>query len=805
VGQDAVAHAAFTVAVPGSRRPQLVLIAVIVLTTCCLIFTASSLLDRADHNRRVEVAVRRVEAHANLIRSLEWEARARRSVTAEAQAEFLHAESEILRTTGELVQGENHTSQMRALRVTCAQYLESVNREIALLRSGQIEQAIFLDVAEVDPTYREVQKLVDIVSDEQSQAAERTAWISRIVLAATVLLSTITILMYFRRFDRERQRTEMALAERTIARKNEDRLRTLTENSTDIIVVTNTTGGISYISPSVHWVLGWNASEATGSNIFEWIHGEDEALARAALGAIAALEGSSTIEFRLGHAGGQWLDFSCLLRNLVRDPNIQGVLFNARDITQDKRAQEVRDFNACHDALTRLPNRAVFMDRLSKIVERKKRHPQSKAAILFLDLDDLKSFNDTLGHDAGDTFIREFGQRLRACVRGEDTIALPRELRTGEPCPDTIARLGGDEFIVLLEEVQDPSDAIRVAERIQAAMTEPFMIQGQEVFKSVSIGIAFTSETGDARALVANADIAMYRAKVNGKSRYEVYDAQMHAQIVRRMDLEKALHQALKLHEFRLYYQPIVSLATGRIAGLEALVRWERPGVGMVPPNEFIPLAEQIGLIVQLGQWVLEEACRQAVQWQRIGSEPGPYVSVNVSARQFAYPAFLDQVNDALRKSGIDPHRLKVELTEGTAMEEPERAVEVMLQLARLGITLSLDDFGTGYSSLSVLRRFPVKTIKIDRSFIMNIHSNSQVAAIVTTICRLARVLCMEVVAEGLENVEQLNKLRSIPCDFAQGYLLAMPLPPEAVSSLLGINLIERLDPERALAVGSAN
>jgi diguanylate cyclase (GGDEF)-like protein/PAS domain S-box-containing protein len=622
-------------------------------------------------------------------------------------------------------------------------------------------------------------------------------------LIAAALISTITVLIYFRRFNAERYRTELALAERAVARSNEDRFRTMTENSADIIMITNTTGEISYISPSAHSVLGWSDSGILGSNLFDWIHPDDAALARAAMGAVAALEGSSTIELRLSHSNSLWLDFTSRIRNLVHDPNIEGLLINARDITQDKRAQEVLDFNASHDTLTRLPNRAVLMDRLQKVIERKKRHPERKAAVLFLDLDDLKAFNDSLGHDAGDMLIGEFGQRLRACVRGEDTIARPLGLRTADPSPDTVARLGGDEFIVLLEDVRDPSDAIRVAERIQAAMSEPFVIGAQEVFKTVSIGIAFTTETDDARVLVANADIAMYRAKVNGKSRYEIYDGQMHAQIVRRLDLEKALRHALESNQFRLYYQPIVSLATGRIAGLEALVRWERPGVGMVPPSEFIPLAEQIGLIVHLGQWVLEEACRQAAKWTRIGSEPGPYVSVNVSARQFAYPAFLDQVHDALRKSGIDPHRLKVELTEGTAMEDPERAVDVMLQLAQLGITLSLDDFGTGYSSLSVLRRFPVKTIKIDRSFISPIHSNSQVAAIVTTICRLARILCMEVVAEGIENFDQLAKLRSISCDYAQGYLFAMPIPADEIPAILGINLIERMEGGRSLAASA--
>ena len=781
---------------PFRQRSQASLIAGIALITAALIFIGITMLNKADESRRVQAAVREVEAHVNLVRSLLWEAQSHRQVTFESQAEFRHSEAEILQVTRALAEQSGRKRDLEMLRDACADYLAAVNREMVLARTGQFDSAREIDTAAVTPSFRALQKMVDLISDEQNESSQRTALTLRLGFIAAALFSTATMLLYFHRFSAQHRRAELAVVERALALKNEGRFRTLTEHSTDVIMIADTRGTITYMSPSVQSVLGWKDHTLLGTNLARWTHEDDAPLVQAALAAVGAQGRASAIDFRLGHADGRWLDFRCLIRNLVEDANIRGLLLNARDVTQDKRTQEILDFHSSHDPLTELPNRAVFMDRVRMVIERRKRHPGLQAAVLCLDLDDLKVVNDSMGHDSGDSLIVQFGQRLRACVRDVDTVARPLEVREG----GVVARLGGDEFIVLLEDLNDPSDAIRVAQRIQAVMAEPFVLHGQEVFKGVSIGISFMTDDMDARSLIANADVAMYRAKMNGKSRYEAYDHEMQAQINRRLDLEGALRHAVEAREFRLQFQPIVSLTTGRVGGLEALVRWERPGVGLVSPADFIPLAEEIGVIVDLGQWVLLEACRQAARWVPASMEPAPYVAVNVSARQFTYPLFVDQVKDALRSTGLDPHRLKVELTEGTAIEDPERALDRMLQLAELGVTLSLDDFGTGYSSLSALRRFPVKTIKIDRSFIAHIHRNSQVAAIVTAICGLARILCMDVVAEGLENVEQLAKLRAISCDYAQGYLLARPLPAEAIPELLSADLIPRVETERKMA-----
>jgi predicted signal transduction protein with EAL and GGDEF domain len=358
--------------------------------------------------------------------------------------------------------------------------------------------------------------------------------------------------------------------------------------------------------------------------------------------------------------------------------------------------------------------------------------------------------------------------------------------------------LGGDEFTILLEDLKDPSDAIRVAQRIHAALAEPFLLSGQEVFKGASIGIAFTSGVTSAESLMTNADIAMYRAKSNGKSRCEIFDSAMHDQVTKRLELETALRWAIDRGEFRLHYQPIVSLTSGRVAGFEALLRWQRPEVGIVPPDAFIAVAEAVGLIVPIGKWVLNEACREAASWNRLREQP-VYVSINVSGRQFSYPGFVEHVREALFMSHVDPALVTLEVTETTAMVDAVHAEGVMGQLRALGVKLSIDDFGTGYSSLSSLRRFPLSTLKIDRSFVSTMHLNPQSCAIVNTIVALARNLEMEVVAEGIENVEQLEKLRA-SCDSGQGYLFSKAIPAEGISAFLASDSTGKLMAVAAVA-----
>ncbi|HUQ34480.1 MAG TPA: EAL domain-containing protein, partial [Pyrinomonadaceae bacterium] len=424
-----------------------------------------------------------------------------------------------------------------------------------------------------------------------------------------------------------------------------------------------------------------------------------------------------------------------------------------------------------HDGLTGLPNRALFMDHLKLSVERGKRRDDRLFAVLFLDLDRFKVINDSLGHMVGDQLLVGIARRLEICLRPGDTVA----------------RLGGDEFTVLLEDLMSVTEAIEVADRLQKALALPFNLNGHEVFTTVSIGIALSSTGYDRpEEVLRDADTAMYRAKMLGKARHEVFDKTMHARAMNLLQMESDLRRAIERKEFVLHYQPIVALETGTIRGFEALIRWQHPERGFVSPGEFIPIAEETGLIIPVGQWVLEEACRQIHEWQeQFPQYPPLQISVNLSGKQFNTPNLIDQVSRVLRETNVEPHSLKLEITESMVMENFETAIEMLNQLRTLGLELSIDDFGTGYSSLSYLHRFPISTLKIDRSFVSRMSDNNENAEIVRTIMMLARSLKMDVVAEGVETTDQLTQLAMLECEYGQGYYFSRPLDVASASTLL--------------------
>ncbi len=459
-----------------------------------------------------------------------------------------------------------------------------------------------------------------------------------------------------------------------------------------------------------------------------------------------------------------------------------------RDISERKRAEEMLVHNAFHDGLTNLPNRALFLDRLQHALTLSKKHPNYNFAVLLIDIDEFKIVNDSLGHSAGDELLIQIGQRLKDSVRRADTVSRPRVtgLSDGRSSDETLARLGGDEFTILLDDIRDPIEAIRVAGRVQEELATPFLVNDQKIVISASIGI--TSSAGphlNAEDLVRDADIAMYRAKKAGKARCEVFDTAMHASAVKRLRLETDLRKALDQNEFRVFYQPIVSLQTGKITGFEALTRWQHPE-GILSPIEFIPVAEETGLIIPMNRLLLREACQDLQAWQaEFPANPPLTMSVNITPREFSQPDLADEIGKTLEQLNFDPSWLRLEIVETIAMGDEDKSGEALAQLKAIGVHLSIDDFGTGYSSLSRLRRIPVDTLKIDRSFIMNMDTDAENREIVKTIIMLAHNLRLKVVAEGAEIEKHINQLSDLHCEMAQGYFYSRPADNLAMLKLL--------------------
>jgi diguanylate cyclase (GGDEF)-like protein/PAS domain S-box-containing protein len=436
------------------------------------------------------------------------------------------------------------------------------------------------------------------------------------------------------------------------------------------------------------------------------------------------------------------------------------------------------------DPLTGLPNRLLFIDRVGRLIKHTKRRKDQLFAVLFLDLDGFKMINDSLGHQIGDQLLLGVASRLEKCLRATDTVA-----RLGETF--TVARLGGDEFTVLLDDIKDPSDAKRAADRMMKALAPPFILDGKEVFTSVSIGIALSNSAYEQpEDILRDADTAMYRAKSQGKARYEVFDADMRASVMARLQLETDLRHALERGEFRNFYQPIVALVSGEIAGFEALLRWQHPTRGLLGPIEFIPVAEETGLIRELGWWNLREACRQISEWRAgIAAHSHLTMSVNLSAKQFLQPNLVEDIRKLVAELALPPEALKLEITESTVMADPSAAVEMLQQIKSLGIHLAIDDFGTGYSSLSYLHRFPLDTLKIDRSFISGMGDDGEGMEIARTILPMANNLRLDVVAEGVETIQQVALLRKLQCKYGQGYYFSRPLSAEGTTALLAEDL----------------
>ena len=575
--------------------------------------------------------------------------------------------------------------------------------------------------------------------------------------------------------------TDRKAAEEAL-RQSEVRFRSLVEHSSDLITVVDAARIRRYASPSYEQVLGYHPDELIGSPIDEINHPEDVEVERQFFAALSRRPGAvDRYEIRVCHRDGstRWLE--AVATNRLDDPSVGGFVLNSRDVTERRRDEERLNHLAHHDPLTGLSNRALFVERLDEALDRVRRGA-APVAVLFLDLDGFKVVNDSLGHAVGDELL----------------VAAARRLQTHLPLGATLARFGGDEFAVLLERITDPSEPVRAAEDLLAGLSTEFEVQGRTLYVTASVGIAVSTHRRSTQSdLLRDADTALYRAKVAGPGRYARFEPRMHAAMLERISQETALRRAVARGEFVLHYQPKVELATGGVIGAEALVRWDHPERGLLRPKEFIQLAEETGLIVPLGRWVLREACHQARTW--LDSDPGVplLICVNVAMRQLEEGSLITDVTEALAASGLDPCRLELELTESAAMRDAPEVRRILRDLHKLGVKLAIDDFGTGFSSLSRLRRRAFDTLKIDRSFIAGLGRDRDSLAIVRAVTTLAHDLGMGVTAEGVETAKQAAHLSALGVDYAQGYFFAWPVPAEQLPDLLGA----ALSPEAAHAI----
>jgi diguanylate cyclase (GGDEF)-like protein/PAS domain S-box-containing protein len=622
--------------------------------------------------------------------------------------------------------------------------------------------------------------LVRINSQLTIQAAKAEIRQLNAQLEERVKQRTAQLETAYRKLEVAHQELQQEIQERHKAsnrlKESEEKLESILNSLEDVVWSANAvTFELLYLNPAAQKVYDRKIAEFFNNpNLrLEVIHPEDRKRIEIQKAFKILLEsGNLDLEYRIIRPNGEirWLsDRSHVVKNEQGEAvRLDGIIY---DITDQKIAQEKLIHDALHDSLTGLPNRILFLERVEMILKQTQRRSHYLFAVLFIDLDRFKTINDSLGHVAGDELLIQVASLLHGCLRGTDTVA----------------RLGGDEFTVLLDDFHAIEDVVTITERIQNKLSQPFNLGEHTVFTSASIGIVISSHKyQQAAELLRDADIAMYRAKELGKARYAIFDQNMYERTMKLSKLERDLRLALQHQQFSLHYQPIVSLATGQLTGFEALLRWYQPEQGFISPVDFIPIAEDTGLIVPIGEWVLYEACRQMRFWQiKYASAKSLKISVNLAIQQIKSASLLENLNRILIETGLDGNSLKLEITESMLMDDGDATIDLLSQIRAKRIQISIDDFGKGYSSLSYLHRFPINTIKIDRSFVSCMSSDRENFEIVRTIATLAHTLEMDLVAEGVETFEQLTQLKSLGCEFGQGYFFAKPLDSNAASTML--------------------
>ncbi len=577
------------------------------------------------------------------------------------------------------------------------------------------------------------------------------------------------------------------------ARNREEIFRIVTENAADMIALVDVKGRRLYNSPAYKRILGYSPAELSETSSFEQIHPDDRFRVLEAARQARESGVGERLEYRIRHKDGSWRVLESVA-STIRDGkgDVAKLVIVNRDITERKRAEQELEYNLFHDPLTGLSNRRSFLDRLQSAFVRSRNDRSLAHALLIANIDHFKSFNETMRSSAGDQVLIEIARRLSSHLRHDPALARP--VSDSNSIVTSLFRLGSDEFTVLLEGLSNPSDALRMAREFQQVAAAPFVIGSREVRVSLSIGIALSAaEHERPEDLLRDADVALRRAKSLGGSRCEVYDEAMHSRAVGRLALESDLRTALNQQQFRILYHPVIRLDNRSIASLEALLRWDHPKQGLISPDRFIEAAEDTGILVSIGHWLILQACRQLREWETLNPSKSPAcITVNVSARQFADAHLVNDLQEALEQTGIDPSRLQLEITEHIAGADPKLTLTVLSHLKHLGIGVILDDFGTGSTSLRALRQFPVDSLKIDRSLIGEMQSDRATEDIVRMTIALAHNLQLKTIAEGIETPVQVQRLQDFGCEFGQGFYFSQPLDAKSAMAFMKQNAAVR-------------
>lgn len=567
------------------------------------------------------------------------------------------------------------------------------------------------------------------------------------------------------------------------SKRNEELFQIVTENAADMIALVDVNGRRLYNSPAYERILGYTPTELGETSSFEQIHPDDRFRVLEAAREARETGIGKRLEYRVKHKNGTWRVLESVASTIRDDKGeVAKLVIVNRDITERKQAEAQLEHNLFHDPLTGLPNRRQFLDRLQNSFVQARRDAGRPHTLVLANVDHFKGFNETMGTAAGDQILAEIGRRLADHLKQDDTITCHED--AGDVA---LFRLGGDEFTILLDALGDPSDAMRLAQRMQARAADPFLVDSHEVRVALSIGIALSTPLHERwEDLLRDADVAMRRAKALGGSRCEVFDEAMHTRAVGRLKLESDLRAAMVKRQFLVFYQPVLQLATRRLVSFEALLRWDHPSQGLISPYRFLEAAEDSGILISIGHWLMLEACRQLHEWQMNGYSERPVnITVNLSARQFADPRLASDIQNALQQTGIEPSRLQLEVTECVAAADPKLTISVLSQLKHLGIGVILDDFGTGTTSLRGLRQFPVDALKIDRSLVREMQADRSAADIVELIAALAHKMNLTAIAEGIESARQVERLLALGCEYGQGYYFSQPMDAKAAEQFM--------------------